>query len=65
MKKEERNERVSGWRHEMLKRDLNNIKVCAEGLSNCVNYGNKGYILDEIKSMQKLLKLMENTLKDA
>lgn len=64
MKKEERNERVSGWYHEMLKRDVNNIRVYVDGLSTCVNYGRKGDILDEIKSIKKYLSLMEKAVKD-
>lgn len=64
MKKEERNERVSGWWHEMLKRDVNNVRVYVDGLSTCVNYGRKGDILDEITSLQKYLRLMKKAVQD-
>ena len=65
MKREERNEKMSGFYHEMLKRDVENIKVYVDGLSTCVNYGRKGDILDEIKSIKKYLALMEKAIKDA
>ena len=65
MKKEERNERVSGWYHEMLKRDINNVSLFVDSLSTSINYGKKGEILDDIKSIKKYLALMEKTVKEA
>ena len=60
-----RDEKLNGYYHERLKRDVEALKTYIEGLSTCVDYGNKGNILDEIKDIKKYLKLVEEAVKDA